>query len=49
MLGYRDQLVNDIKSYSQSEGITDREAFFNLYLQLLEDGDFIEDYHYLFF
>ncbi|MBG9977797.1 AIPR family protein [Ruoffia tabacinasalis] len=46
---YREDLVNEINSSASAEGISAREAFFELYLQKLEDSDLIEDYHYLYF
>ncbi|MFL2078274.1 AIPR family protein [Marinilactibacillus psychrotolerans] len=49
MESYREELVNDIKSMAQAEMISDREAFFELYLKRLEEAEIIEDYHYLYF
>lgn len=41
--------MNEIKIFSEIESITDREAFFKIYLEKLIEADLIEDYHYLFF
>jgi len=46
---YREELVANIKAKSISEGITDREAFFNYYCNHLEESEILEDSHYLFF
>lgn len=46
---YREELVNEIKSFAISENISDREAFFQTYIEKLEEAELIEDYNYLFF
>jgi len=46
---YREELVNEIKARSFSERISEREAFFDIYCEKLEESEIIEDYHYLFF
>jgi len=46
---YRDSLVNEIKSQGNSENISDREAFFQIYCEKLEQSEIIEDFHYLHF
>lgn len=46
---YREGLVNEVKSLAQSENMSDREAFFECYLNKLEESELIEDYHYLYF
>lgn len=46
---YKEDLVAEIKSRSESDNITDREAFFQIYCEKLEESELIEDYHYLFF
>lgn len=46
---FREELVNEIKSLAISENISDREAFFETYIEKLEEAELIEDYNYLFF
>lgn len=46
---YRDGLVNEIKVYASSENMSDRESFFQIYCEKLEQADIIEDFHYLQF
>lgn len=46
---YRDSLVNEIKSQGNSENISDRESFFQIYCEKLEQSEIIEDFHYLHF
>lgn len=49
MSTYKEELVNEIKVNAQSENMSDREAFFELYLSKLEESELVEDYHYLYF
>lgn len=46
---YTEELVSEIKSLSYSDNVTDREAFFQIYSEKLEESEIIEDYHYLSF
>lgn len=48
-MDYREELVNEIKILSEFESISDREAFFQIYLEKLVDAELVEDFHYLFF
>ncbi len=49
MVKFREELVNEIKSLAISENISDREAFFQTYVEKLEEAELIEDYNYLYF
>lgn len=46
---YRAELVTEMKARSISKRISDREAFFEIYCEKLEESEIVEDYHYLFF
>lgn len=46
---YKISLINEIKSLSVSDAITDREAFFQIYCEKLNTSEIIEDSQYLYF
>lgn len=49
MESYREILVNEIKSRSLAENMSDRESFFLTYCEKLEQSEIIEDYFYVHF
>lgn len=49
MNSYRSELINEIKAKSLSDNLSDRESFFQLYCEKLEQSEIIEDFHYLYF
>lgn len=48
-LKYKTALVNELKAKTLSDNMTDKEAFFNIYCEKLEEAEIIEDFHYLYF
>lgn len=46
---YRAELVTELKTRSIAKRISEREAFFEIYCEKLEESEILEDYHYLFF
>jgi hypothetical protein len=46
---YREELVSDVKSLAVADVASDREAFFQLYCERLDEAELIEDYEYLYF
>ncbi|MCX2456318.1 AIPR family protein [Lacticaseibacillus nasuensis] len=46
---YREELVSDIKSLAATDTASDREAFFQIYCEKLDEAELIEDYEYLYF
>ena len=49
MESYRIELVNEIKAKAISDNISDRESFFQIYCEKLEQSEIIEDFYYLHF
>lgn len=49
MESYRIELVNEIKAKAISDNMSDRESFFQIYCEKLEQSEIIEDFHYLHF
>lgn len=49
MESYRAALVNEIKARAISDNMSDREVFFQIYCEKLEQSEIIEDFHYLHF
>jgi len=49
MESYRGELVNEIKAKAISDDMSDRESFFQIYCEKLEQSEIIEDFHYLHF
>lgn len=49
MESYKLELFNEIKAKALSENLTDRESFFQIYCEKLEQSEIIEDFHYLHF
>ncbi|MBF0841007.1 AIPR family protein [Staphylococcus lentus] len=49
MIKFKEEIVNEIKSLAITENFSDREAFFQIYLDKLEEAEIIEDSHYLHF
>lgn len=49
LLEYKERLVHEIKAKSISENMSDKEAFFELFGEKLQEADVLEDYHYLSF
>ncbi|WP_125707383.1 AIPR family protein [Lacticaseibacillus porcinae] len=49
MSSYRDDLISNVVSVAEAEKTTDREAFFQIYTEKLEESEIIEDPIYLHF
>jgi hypothetical protein len=49
MDSYREALVNELKAQAISDNMSDRESFFQIYCEKLEQSEIIEDFHYLQF
>jgi hypothetical protein len=49
MDSYREELVNELKVQAVSDNMSDRESFFQIYCEKLEQSEIIEDFHYLHF
>jgi hypothetical protein len=49
MDSYREALVNELKAQAISDNMSDRESFFHIYCEKLEQSEIIEDFHYLQF
>ncbi|PET65072.1 hypothetical protein CN514_12455 [Bacillus sp. AFS001701] len=49
MDAYREELVNELKVQAESDNMSDRESFFQIYCEKLEQSEIIEDFHYLHF
>lgn len=49
MDSYRIDLINEVKAKTISDNISDREAFFQIYCEKLEQSEIVEDTNYLHF
>ncbi|EJQ59042.1 AIPR family protein [Bacillus mycoides] len=49
MDSYREKLVNELKVQAVSDDMSDRESFFQIYCEKLEQSEIIGDFHYLHF
>ncbi|URN92706.1 MAG: AIPR family protein [Candidatus Pristimantibacillus lignocellulolyticus] len=49
MDSYRVELVHELKAKVATENMSDRESFFQIYCEKLEQSEIIEDFHYLQF
>jgi len=46
---YRAELVNELKAKALTDNMSDRESFFQIYCEKLEQSEIIEDFHYIHF